>query len=291
MLPAEVGRRIDWATLQLMPGTFVDAQLGELRTDLLFSARMDGREVRLYLLLEHQSTVDPRMPLRLLEYMVRIWAAHERDHPKAVRLPPIVPCVVYANEGGWTAPVAFEDLLDLGPDALEHLRPYLPSFSFLLDELTPERDEDLRQRVMTALGQLTLHLLRRARPRADLTLDLQNWSEVMLTVLQSANGMEALTSVLRYALEVSETPLENVHQLARTLGPHAEQALMTGAQILIDQGRAEGEASLLLRLLERKFGAVPVEIDALVRNATLDQLDVWAERLLGAATLNDIFVP
>ena len=78
---------------------------------------------------------------------------------------------------------------------------------------------------------------------------------------------------------------------------------MTGAQILIDQGRAEGraegeakgraegEASLLLRLLERKFGAVPVEIDALVRNATLDQLDVWAERLLGAATLNDIFVP
>lgn len=301
VLPAGLSARIDWASLQLIPGTFIDPQLSELRTDLLFSATMDSRDIRLYLLLEHQSTVDPRMPFRLLEYMVRIWAAYERSNPSAQRLPAILPCVVYANDAAWVAPVAFVDLLDIGPEALEHFRPYLPSFTFLLDELTPKRDEDLRQRAMTALGQLALHFLRLARPKADLTQDLQAWTQALLAVLESPNGVEALGAVLRYVLEVSETPLENVHQFARSLGPRAEEAFMTGEQILLERGRAEGEAkgraegeakgraALLLRLLEKKFGPIPANVNVLVEDAPIEQLDRWAEGLLSANSLPELF--
>lgn len=92
------------------------------------------------------------------------------------------------------------------------------------------------------MGQLALHFLRRARPKADLTQDLQTWTQALLAVLESPNGVEALGAVLRYILEVSETPLENVHHIARALGPCAEDAFMTGEQILLDRGRAEGEA-------------------------------------------------
>jgi hypothetical protein len=34
-----------------------------------------GGEALVYVLLEHQSTFDPRMPLRLLQYLVRVWEA------------------------------------------------------------------------------------------------------------------------------------------------------------------------------------------------------------------------
>lgn len=298
LLPAALTVRIDWQSLQLLPGTFVDPELRELRTDLLFSAQLDsGEEIRLYVLLEHQSTVDSRMPLRLLTYMTRIWAAYDREHPAPALLPAIIPCVVYANESGWTAPVAFTDLLGLDSAGLETVRGHVPSFSFLLDEVTPLRGEDLRQRAMTALAQVALHMLRSARPPADLTTDLLAWLDVLRNVFHSPNGVEAATTVLRYAKAVSETPPSNIRQIARRLGPQVEEALMTGDQILLEQGRVEGQAkgrvegqaSVLLRLLEKKFGPVPVEIVARVQSASVDDLDHCTEHLLSAASLDELF--
>jgi predicted transposase/invertase (TIGR01784 family) len=73
VLPAALVARLDWPSLRLLPATFVDPALAELRADLLFSASVGGREVLVYVLLEHQSSVEPFMPLRLLGYQVRIW--------------------------------------------------------------------------------------------------------------------------------------------------------------------------------------------------------------------------
>jgi len=72
-LPPRLVEAIDWNTLQLEPGSFVDERLAGSASDLLFSARVRGDPVFLYFLFEHQSTVDPAMPFRLLGYMVRIW--------------------------------------------------------------------------------------------------------------------------------------------------------------------------------------------------------------------------
>jgi predicted transposase/invertase (TIGR01784 family) len=64
-LPAELAQRIDWSTLALQPGSFVDPELGLRHTDLLFSATLDGHGALLYLLVEHQSTPDPLMVARV----------------------------------------------------------------------------------------------------------------------------------------------------------------------------------------------------------------------------------
>jgi hypothetical protein len=46
---------------------------------------------------------------------------------------------------------------------------------------------------------------------------------------------------------------------------------------------------LLLRLLRSKFGSVPRNIQALLRNAEPDQLLEWGERLVTASSLDDVF--
>lgn len=69
VLPPGLARRIAWATLQPLPGSFIDEALRGSAVDLLFAATMDGREVGIYVLFEHQSTYDPWMPRRLLRYM------------------------------------------------------------------------------------------------------------------------------------------------------------------------------------------------------------------------------
>ncbi len=80
VLPLEVQDHLDLATLEISPGSFVDEDLRHAHTDLLYRVmtRADG-DALVYLLMEHQSTFDERMPLRLLRYMVRVWDRWERD--------------------------------------------------------------------------------------------------------------------------------------------------------------------------------------------------------------------
>lgn len=72
VLPAELVNHIDFATLALCPGSFVDEALKERYTDLLFSALIGERPALFYFLIEHQSTQDDLMGFRLLRYEVRI---------------------------------------------------------------------------------------------------------------------------------------------------------------------------------------------------------------------------
>jgi hypothetical protein len=64
---------------------------------------------------------------------------------------------------------------------------------------------------------------------------------------------------------------------------------MTGGEVLLEQGRAEGRAELLLRQLQIKFGPLAEPIERRVRNALADELDRWAERVLTAKAINDVF--
>ncbi len=55
------------------------------------------------------------------------------------------------------------------------------------------------------------------------------------------------------------------------------------------EGEAKGRAALLARLLTRRFGRLPAAIGARLDAAPSDQLDRWAERLLDATSLDDVF--
>ena len=54
IVPGALAEALDWSTLTLRPGSFVDAALSHLHTDLLYSATWrDGSEALMYLLFEH----------------------------------------------------------------------------------------------------------------------------------------------------------------------------------------------------------------------------------------------
>jgi len=55
------------------------------------------------------------------------------------------------------------------------------------------------------------------------------------------------------------------------------------------EGRQEGEASLLQRLLTRRFGSLPPAIQTRLAQASISELDTWGERILDAATLDEVF--
>jgi predicted transposase/invertase (TIGR01784 family) len=73
LVPAAFAARVDWNTLAVHPGTYVDERLLHRHSDLLFSVTTrSGAAALLYLLVEHQSEPDRWMALRLHGYVHRI---------------------------------------------------------------------------------------------------------------------------------------------------------------------------------------------------------------------------
>jgi hypothetical protein len=68
-----------------------------------------------------------------------------------------------------------------------------------------------------------------------------------------------------------------------------EQGVKQGLEQGVKQGLEQGERKLLLRQLRRRFGAeVDGEIERRVAVAPAEQVEVWAERVLSAATLAEL---
>jgi hypothetical protein len=54
------------------------------------------------------------------------------------------------------------------------------------------------------------------------------------------------------------------------------------------QGRQEGEAAILLRQIERKFGAAGPQVRERIAQADADTLLQWSERILTATDIDSI---
>jgi predicted transposase/invertase (TIGR01784 family) len=109
-LPQNVKGIADLSTLKLEKESFIEDNLKKKISDILFSVKFEGKQGYLYILLEHQSTVDYFMAQRLFNYMNGIWQRHRIEHPKSKYLPLIYPMVFYNGLKKYTAPTSFFEL-------------------------------------------------------------------------------------------------------------------------------------------------------------------------------------
>ncbi|MCC7277032.1 MAG: DUF4351 domain-containing protein [Chromatiaceae bacterium] len=57
------------------------------------------------------------------------------------------------------------------------------------------------------------------------------------------------------------------------------------------QGRLEGMTLVVQRHLTRRFGPLPTEVIACIAAATVEDMENWADRLLDAKSLDEVFRP
>lgn len=62
-----------------------------------------------------------------------------------------------------------------------------------------------------------------------------------------------------------------------------------GRQEGMQKGVQQGEATLLMRLIKRRFGEIPFAYAQRLKSADAETLLLWGERVLDAATIEDIF--
>ncbi|EKH3195938.1 Rpn family recombination-promoting nuclease/putative transposase, partial [Salmonella enterica] len=92
-LPAELRAICDLSTLKLESGSFVEDDLRQYFSDVLYSLKTTAGDGYIHVLVEHQSTPDKHMAFRLIRYAVAAMQRHlEAGHKKLPLVIPVLFC-------------------------------------------------------------------------------------------------------------------------------------------------------------------------------------------------------
>jgi predicted transposase/invertase (TIGR01784 family) len=245
-LPQELSQGLNWSTLKLHEGSFIDEDLRGSETDLLYEVEPISGDASLwaYVLLEHQSAPDRWMRFRLLKYCCRIWDMSFREHPDQRQLRPIIPLVFYQGERSWSYSTEFADLF------AESVRdwPWVVRFCHgLIDQSTIQPDE-----VQGELKVQLMQLVMMAAYHPNLT-----WMERVARLLGSlsslgpSGGMNYVRIFVLYILATQEPETaQSFREVLRQYAPEVGDDVMTYAQELLAQGEEKGTLKTQVAMIE-----------------------------------------
>ena len=114
---------VELAKLRKGPTEYVDSKSRTVRhADMVWKAPFRDSWLYVVFLFEAQSTVDWRMPMRILLETALVYEelAKEPEVQKRRKLPPVLPIVVYLGAKPWDAPTRLEEML--AEEAMAELR-------------------------------------------------------------------------------------------------------------------------------------------------------------------------
>ncbi len=319
-LPAKLSSLMSGQTTELVKENFIDEQLSEHQSDLLYRVGLTGGcTAFVYIFVDHKSNPDYRVTLQLQRYMNRIWdsLSEQKDWRP---LPEIWPVVVYHGTKNWTVPTCFSSLFATRSGREPQ---NIPDFEYHLVDLSKIEDNVLsKNRRLRAFLTVQKHILREDFVEVinDILVELKYLEPMDIMVILNYVIMKHRQKIDRATLDGVLVDIEPerkdeimagvVHDwieegLAKGLKQGLEKGLEQGLEKGLEQGLEqglergimkglrlgiiEGEAKLLLKLLERRFGVLPDTEKEKLGKASSKEIELWADRILEASSLDDVF--
>jgi len=233
-LPAGLAKLIDVDSLEIRKDSFVEKELKQFYSDILYQVSFKGGKGYIYLLFEHQSKPYRLIAFRLLRYMVKIWEQELKAAPELILLPPIIPLVLYHGRAGWDVSESFMGLI-----GEEKVKGYVPDFSYILYDLSRYSDEEIRGAVIVKVFlMLFKHIFDeefsgRLRGLFGLLKEFSSGDK---------SSLEYIEMFLRYIMSTREdtTPEILKEIIEDAISEETGGVVMTVAEQLLKKGIAEG---------------------------------------------------
>ncbi|MEQ4963009.1 Rpn family recombination-promoting nuclease/putative transposase [Enterobacter hormaechei] len=247
-LPAELQAICDLSTLKLESGSFVEDDLRQYFSDVLYRLKTTAGAGYIHVLVEHQSTPDKHMAFRLIRYGVAAMQRHLEAGNK--KLPLVIPVQFYT---GKRSPYPYSTRW-LDEFEAPGLADKLYSSAFPLVDVTVIPDDEIAgHRSMAALTLLQKHI-----HQQDMAELVDRLAPILLTGYLSSSHV---ISLVHYIVQAGETADADslVRELAQRVPQHGD-ALMTiaqqleqkgiekGIQLGRQEGRSEGEREATLKI-------------------------------------------
>ena len=287
--------RLDFSSLERVPGSFVSDDLRERHNDVIWRLRWagGGRGGWFYLLLEFQSVPQSFMALRLVVYAgLLLQALIRTGRLRASRgLPAILPVVFYNGRRPWRAS---REMVDLFGPVHPDLRRHLLGLEYVVVDGESADGEDLGDNLVFALLRIEACKTptELTRVAADVALlvpkeevDLRRAFAVWMKRVLYRISPDATISVTE-GLEESAMLEENLREwYQRGVRRSHKKGLEKGRE----EGLVQGARRILLRQLESRFGPVPKKIQTRVQKiASVEELESLAEKVVTVGSLQDL---
>ncbi len=226
-LPPSIRQHCDLDTLQLVTTTFIERDLRALYSDVLLSMKTDCGEGYIYALIEHQSSPDKNMTLRMMRYAIAAMQRHlDEGHTE---LPIVVPMLFYQGKTSpypysmnWLA--SFRD-----PDLAEQIFCH----PFPLIDVTVIPDEEIMTHRAVARLEMA-HKIIRLR-------DMLENIDPMATLLSVDYNDDLSIDVIFYLLQHGDTDdREKLVEILMQTKPQLKEQIMTVEQQWRQESRLEG---------------------------------------------------
>nr|VFK19203.1 MAG: conserved hypothetical protein (putative transposase or invertase) [Candidatus Kentron sp. LPFa] len=297
-LPDEIARFLSSEPPELVDASFVDERLHGHLSDRLFKVETINRQTAfVYVLIEHKSTPDDKVGWQLLRYMVEILKQWEQQQSDWDRLPAVIPLVFYHGAREWKIPNEFLHLVN----AEEAWKPYLPNFRFPVLDLGKIPDKQLSGNRRLNAWLLVMKYATRKKQQMAIR-------DLLIETIKSVP--EDLRPIVYYFVQTYRYDEQTLREIIRKIRPEEENKMMSQFAQDIEkrvrqesiqegmrqgrlegllEGEARGEAKLLIRQLSRRFQPLPDQISDRVYAAGPGTIEIWADRVLEAKSLDDIF--
>ncbi|EHQ90635.1 Rpn family recombination-promoting nuclease/putative transposase [Desulfosporosinus youngiae] len=238
-LPQELLEFMDLETVTLHKDSFIEKELEETFSDLLFQTKINHKDSYLYLLFEHKSYPSPKVALQLLKYMLNIWELKTAGRP-AAKLPVIIPLVVYHGQARWNSPLKLSGLIEDYEQLPLAVANCLPDFSYLLYNISAYSNADIKGSMKL---QIFLKLLR--------DIFEEDYGVFLKTLQESLRALDELEkqdkeseyfeTFIRYIMNArNDLEFQTVYDLAKEISLERSEVLMTIAEKLITEGMERG---------------------------------------------------
>ena len=303
ILASELVDLIDFSRLELQNTNFLSSKLQEQVSDMIFSVPFksdtETDDLLIYILIEHQSTVDISMGFRLLFYMMHIWDAQRQrwladEVPKSEwRLRPILPIVFYSGDRGWRVPLSVTAIMNT-PDVLTRFVPEFDTlflnvketetteltktghpFGWLLTVLQNEKSD--KETIKETLTEAIAYLNTLEPEQTERRIRVLHYFVMLIANRRPTDEHDELIGLVNQQSDVEEVEL-----MAKTM---ADVMMEKG----IAQGKTEAKQTAVIKLLTHQFPDVSdTVVESIHRIQERSRLDTLFDQILTATSFDDI---
>lgn len=304
----EIADRLDYSRLEEVQRPYLLDDWRQREADILVRLPLldtAGAEVLVCILIEHQSSADPVMPLRLLLYGVlhweQQWRAWEQQHAyrEPLRLTPILPVVLHTGPQQWKTNRKLADLF-AGSEELGGWAPQWPARLYDLAAHSATalvQSSDAWWQAMAVVRAEWLNAEEFAAVLAEAIRRLEGWGQRDRVGWQQLVRLVLYWGLFRRPTEEHAEILEQVRKsvanvelmrevetMSQQMKQNYEQELLArgeqrGERRGLEQGRREAYRTFLRKQLTKRFPTLPESVQQRIDAADLAWLETALDRV------------
>lgn len=291
--PQSILNIVDMNTLEPQKDSFINGELQEVFSDMLFKTEINNREGYIYFLFEHKSYTSKNISFQLLKYMLEIWEAKVKKE-NTNELPIIIPLVIYHGKDDWKIKTTLGEMIIGYKDLPEDVKKYVPDYEYLLYDISRYTDEEIKGEAQL---RIIISILRDVFTKDSKTVKATalRAMEHLQELEDRQTGIEYFETLMKYLLNVGKRlkkeDIEDIIKKVETSYPEGSEVVMTLAEKFREEGelrgRKEERVKTATRLLTRKFGALPEDIKGRIQQLDADTLEVLIDGIFEYKSLED----